>query len=307
MWVVGIADRVSPEEYVIEYDAMLADMFRKCNSMPGAERLVRHLASKGVPMAICTGSCSRTFAQKAQRHRDWIDIIPIHVLSGDDENIKRGKPFPDPFLETMRRFPHIPTDPSHVLVFEDAPNGVKAAYAAGMQCVMVPDQAFLEDARLLCVDNVLSSLEDFKPEEFVMKSPIKVTHLIFDVDGTLLDTEICYTSVNQAMLKKYDREFTPYMQALSPEEFTAEKDAMLAKMFPECRAFPGAERLIRHFARKQVPMAICSGSCWHKFELKATKHRSWLDLIPIKVFCGDDKAVKRGKPFPDAFIETMRR
>uniref|UniRef100_A0A7I4Y554 HAD hydrolase, family IA, variant 3 n=1 Tax=Haemonchus contortus TaxID=6289 RepID=A0A7I4Y554_HAECO len=163
---VGIADCVSPEEYVIEYDAMLADMFRKCNSMPGAERLVRHLASKGVPMAICTGSCSRTFAQKAQKHRDWIDIIPIHVLSGDDENIKRGKPFPDPFLETMKRFPHIPTDPSHVLVFEDAPNGVKAAYAAGMQCVMVPDQAFLEHARLLCVDNVLSSLEDFKPEEF---------------------------------------------------------------------------------------------------------------------------------------------
>ncbi|XGW09348.1 hypothetical protein V3C99_011556 [Haemonchus contortus] len=163
-----------------------------------------------------------------------------------------------------------------------------------------------------------------------MKSPIKVTHLIFDVDGTLLDTEICYTSVNQAMLKKYDREFTPYMQAqmmgrggveanawllkevglidqVSPEEFTAEKDAMLAKMFPECRAFPGAERLIRHFAKKQVPMAICSGSCWRKFELKATKHRTWLDLIPIKVFCGDDKAVKRGKPFPDAFIETMRR
>ncbi|KAK5974867.1 Pseudouridine-5'-monophosphatase [Trichostrongylus colubriformis] len=146
---VGIADRVTPEEYAIEYDALLAKMFRTCHSMPGAERLVRHFARKGVPMAICTGSCSRTFAQKAEKHRDWIDLIPIHVLSGDDESIKRGKPFPDPFLETMKRFPNPPNSPSHVLVFEDAPNGVKAAQAAGMQCVMVPDLAFHKEAALL--------------------------------------------------------------------------------------------------------------------------------------------------------------
>ncbi|KAK5972540.1 Pseudouridine-5'-monophosphatase [Trichostrongylus colubriformis] len=164
----------------------------------------------------------------------------------------------------------------------------------------------------------------------MVKSSVKVTHVIFDVDGTLLDTEICYTMANQAMLKKYGREFTADMQAqmmgrggqeanawllkevgisdqVSPENFAAEKDAMLAEMFPKCQALPGAERLVRHFARKQVPMAICSGSCWHKFVLKATNHHSWLDLIPIKVLCGDDKAVKRGKPFPDAFLETMRR
>ncbi|KAK6054467.1 hypothetical protein COOONC_08030 [Cooperia oncophora] len=44
---VGIADRITPEEYAVEYDVMLAEMFRKCGSLPGAERLVRHLASKG--------------------------------------------------------------------------------------------------------------------------------------------------------------------------------------------------------------------------------------------------------------------
>lgn len=163
---VGIADRVTPEEYNIEYEEMLEEMFRKCSSLPGAERLVRHFASKGVPMAICTGSCSRAFAQKAEKHREWVDLIPIHVYCGDDEGIKRGKPFPDAFLETMKRFPEPPTDPSHVLVFEDAPNGVKAALAAGMQCVMVPDELFREDAKRLCVKTVLSSLEEFKPEEF---------------------------------------------------------------------------------------------------------------------------------------------
>ncbi|EYB99729.1 hypothetical protein Y032_0120g909 [Ancylostoma ceylanicum] len=39
---------------------------------------------------------------------------------------------------------------------------------------------------------------------------------------------------------------------ITAEEFAAQKDAMLAEMFPKCNAFPGAERLVRHFARKRT-------------------------------------------------------
>ncbi|VDM73834.1 unnamed protein product [Strongylus vulgaris] len=69
---------------------------------------------------------------------------------------------------------------------------------------------------------------------------------------------------------------------ISVQDFVAQKDAMLAEMFPECNAFPGAERLVRHFAKHHIPMAICSGSCYRKFKQKSVKHRDWLDLIPIK-------------------------
>uniref|UniRef100_A0A7I4Y5F8 HAD hydrolase, family IA, variant 3 n=1 Tax=Haemonchus contortus TaxID=6289 RepID=A0A7I4Y5F8_HAECO len=100
-----------------------------------------------------------------------------------------------------------------------------------------------------------------------------VTHVIFDFDGLLVDTEPCYTLANQAMLKKYGKEFTMELKGgmmgcknmeaiawlleqvgiadcVSPEEYVIEYDAMLADMFRKCNSMPGAERLVRHLASK---------------------------------------------------------
>ncbi|XP_018021444.1 pseudouridine-5'-phosphatase isoform X1 [Hyalella azteca] len=151
-------------EYLEKIDLKYKELFPQAVLLPGAERLVRHLHKHGVPIAIASGSSQTSFDLKTTSHRELMKLFNPVVLSSSDPEVKAGKPAPDVFLVCAGRFPDKPHS-SKCLVFEDAPLGVKAAAAAGMQCVMVPDprtdKSLTEEATL-----VLESLEDFKPELF---------------------------------------------------------------------------------------------------------------------------------------------
>lgn len=101
---------------------------------------------------------------KTTNHQELFSLFLHKVCGSSDPEVKNGKPAPDIFLVAASRFKDKPRT-EHCLVFEDAPNGVSAARAAGMQVVMVPDSHVPIE---MCSDatQVLSSLENFKPEQF---------------------------------------------------------------------------------------------------------------------------------------------
>lgn len=160
----GISDSLSADQFLVEREDMLRSLFPTSELMPGVSRLLKHLHAKGVPIAVATGSHKRHFELKTQRHGEMFSLMH-HVVLGDDPEVKQGKPSPDVFLAAARRFEGGPVDPSNILVFEDAPSGVRAAKNAGMSVVMVPDPR-LDKSFQDAADQVLNSLLDFNPSEW---------------------------------------------------------------------------------------------------------------------------------------------
>ncbi|KFK27290.1 hypothetical protein AALP_AA8G363200 [Arabis alpina] len=160
----GISDSLSAEDFLVERESMLQDLFPTSDLMPGASRLIKHLHAKNIPICIATGTHTRHYDLKTQRHKELFSLMH-HIVRGDDPEVKQGKPAPDGFLAASRRFKDGPVDPQKVLVFEDAPSGVLAAKNAAMNVVMVPDPR-LDISHQDVADQILTSLLDFKPEEW---------------------------------------------------------------------------------------------------------------------------------------------
>jgi len=141
--------------------------FCKTKLLPGAAKLINHLAEHDIPMSICTGSSKEAFAIKTDGKEDMLALFGKmkHILKcGSDERVKRGKPEPDAYLVAKSLFTPEPKS-EDCLAFEDSPGGVESAVNAGMQCIMVPDPRVPAELRAKAT-TVYGSLEDFKPEDF---------------------------------------------------------------------------------------------------------------------------------------------
>lgn len=156
---------VTLEEFQNQATTLQLEAFTNCSLLPGAEEIVRHLAAHHVPMAVATGSARKTFNIKTNRHQELFKLIPI-IVTGDDPAVQNAKPAPDIFLEAARRLNN--ASPKTCLVLEDSPNGVRAALAAGMKVVWIPDPVHNFSPGhddLLDNPNIvqLSSLQEFEP------------------------------------------------------------------------------------------------------------------------------------------------
>eukprot|EP00933_Yihiella_yeosuensis_P014643 TRINITY_DN13046_c1_g2_i1.p1 TRINITY_DN13046_c1_g2~~TRINITY_DN13046_c1_g2_i1.p1 ORF type:complete len:501 (+),score=84.68 TRINITY_DN13046_c1_g2_i1:20-1522(+) len=159
---VGIAGEMTAEEFVSEREKRLDVLFAEAALMPGVEKLIRHLHRHGVPMAVATSSHRRHFDLKTSLHKELFGLMH-HIVTGDQ--VTKSKPDPEIFLHASTLFDGATPDAQKVLVFEDAPNGVEAGLAAGMQVCHVPDANLSADLRGGSYGE-LRSLEEFKPEEW---------------------------------------------------------------------------------------------------------------------------------------------
>ena len=122
---------------------------------PGLLPFLAFLEAHRLPAAIATSS-DADYAEFSLRKAGLAGRVPV-VVTGDQ--VQRGKPAPDIFIEAARRLGH---DPSACLALEDSDAGVLAACAAGMVTVCVPDLKPPSDAAARAAFQVLGSLDDVR-------------------------------------------------------------------------------------------------------------------------------------------------
>lgn len=138
--IIGWSEYLRKNFPLIDVDKFNADMRRFTIEMlevrykPGAEELLKYLKSKGVKMALASGSSHNSINHhlKEVGATEFFDVI----VGGVD--VENGKPAPDIFLFAAQK---LGVKPENCIVIEDSSNGVKAAVAAGMKCIGVPDVA----------------------------------------------------------------------------------------------------------------------------------------------------------------------
>ena len=123
--------RLSPDEiFRAVTDRIEAGYRRELPLLPGAREAVESM-SRHWPLAVASSS-SRVLIDL---FLELSGLGPRFGATVSSEEVARGKPAPDVFLEAARR---LGVAPEACLVIEDSQRGVHAARAAGMRCVAVP-------------------------------------------------------------------------------------------------------------------------------------------------------------------------
>jgi HAD superfamily hydrolase (TIGR01509 family) len=136
----------------------LADRYREhLPLLPGAAEVVRGLAARW-PLALAS-SANRSIIDLVLKLAGLRECFAATVSS---EEVSRGKPAPDVYLEAARR---LEVRPDRCVAVEDSSNGLRSAAAAGMSVIAVPNKEFppSQDAIALA-DDVVQSLAELTPE-----------------------------------------------------------------------------------------------------------------------------------------------
>jgi HAD superfamily hydrolase (TIGR01509 family) len=156
-WPVYVVERLGVEltpERVNRavVDAMLRGYERALPLLPGAREAVERVADR-FPIGLASSS-----------NREVIDVVLDRMgVAGrfaatvSSEEVARGKPAPDVYLEAARR---MGVEPASAVAIEDSENGIRSAHAAGLRVLAIPNEHFPPAPEALALaDEVLADLD----------------------------------------------------------------------------------------------------------------------------------------------------
>jgi HAD superfamily hydrolase (TIGR01509 family) len=131
---------------------------------PGISDYLAEAERRGLKRAIVSSSSNRWIDMhlaRLERAVGWDAIVAAN------HDAARAKPRPDLYLEACEL---IGVPPAEAIAFEDSPNGVRAARAAGIFCVGIPNDV-TRSLGLDEADLVLDSLADLPPADLLARFP----------------------------------------------------------------------------------------------------------------------------------------
>jgi HAD superfamily hydrolase (TIGR01509 family) len=154
--VAGIPD--APEQINDEViRRMLAAYSEHLPLMPGAVDAVRRIAAR-YPLAVASSS-NRVLIDRVL---EGSGLAPLFRVTVSSEEVARGKPAPDVYLEAARQLGFAA---DRCAAVEDSHSGIAAAKAAGLRVVAFPNPAYPPgDAALALADATIESLDELTPE-----------------------------------------------------------------------------------------------------------------------------------------------
>jgi HAD superfamily hydrolase (TIGR01509 family) len=150
--------RESPDEIAAEVVQRMQDRYReRLPLLTGAREAVERLAARW-PLGLASSS-NRPLIDLAL---EVAELAPLFQATVSSEEVPRGKPAPDVYLEAARR---LGVEATRVAAIEDSRNGIRSAHEAGMKVIAIPNPHFPPDEESLSLaDVVVPSLEELTPD-----------------------------------------------------------------------------------------------------------------------------------------------
>ena len=154
--VIGLPE--PPEEINREVVRRLTELYREeLPAIAGAREAVERLAARW-PLGLASSS-NRELIDLAL---ELLGVEHLCTATVSSEEVARGKPAPDVYLEAARR---LGVDPTTAAAVEDSHNGILSAKAAGMRVIAIPNAHFPPDEdAVAAADVVLDSLAELTVE-----------------------------------------------------------------------------------------------------------------------------------------------